>query len=114
MESPQPSSSERNFTADEEPRRQGTKSEGKQTLTKRIRIDDLRRYFHLPIVEVARQLRVCTTLFKRICRNNNIKKWPYRQVFELLELSNTYPKLICFKKRFAVLQKVFRALRWLP
>eukprot|EP01041_Mallomonas_annulata_P003591 gene3591-7135_t len=53
---------------------------GKQPLTKTIKVDDLRKFFHLPILQVAKQLGICTTLLKRICRCNNIKKWPYRQI----------------------------------
>eukprot|EP01041_Mallomonas_annulata_P007427 gene7427-15178_t len=49
-------------------------------LSKTIKIDDLRQYFHLPIVEVAKQLGTCTTALKKICRKNRIKKWPYRQI----------------------------------
>lgn len=47
---------------------------------KSITIDDLRRYFHMPIAEVAKQLGTCTTAFKKICRKNNISRWPYRQI----------------------------------
>lgn len=43
-------------------------------------MDELRKYFHLPIVEVARQLGICTTLLKKICRKNKINRWPYRQI----------------------------------
>jgi hypothetical protein len=43
-------------------------------------MDDLRRYFHLPIVEVARQLGICTTLLKKVCRRMRIQRWPYRQI----------------------------------
>jgi hypothetical protein len=43
-------------------------------------IDELRRYFHLPLVEVAKQLGICTTLLKKVCRKLKIKKWPYRQI----------------------------------
>ncbi|KAJ1394981.1 RWP-RK domain-containing protein, partial [Ochromonadaceae sp. CCMP2298] len=39
-----------------------------------------RNYFHLPIVEVAKQLGTCTTALKKICRKNKISKWPYRQI----------------------------------
>lgn len=49
-------------------------------LSKSVRIEDLRKYFHLPIVEVARQLGTCTTALKKICRKNKINKWPYRQI----------------------------------
>ena len=51
-----------------------------QPLSKSVKMEDLRKYFHLPIVEVARQLGTCTTALKKICRKNNISKWPYRQI----------------------------------
>lgn len=50
------------------------------SISKTLKMDDLRQFFHLPIVEVAKELGMCTTLLKRICRANNIKKWPYRQI----------------------------------
>jgi len=43
-------------------------------------LEELRKYFHLPIVEVARQLGICTTLLKKVCRKNGIFRWPYRQI----------------------------------
>jgi len=43
-------------------------------------LDELRQHFHLPIIEVARLLGICPTLFKKICRKNNISRWPYRQI----------------------------------
>lgn len=48
-----------------------------------ITLDDLRRYFHLPIAEVARHFNTCTTALKKICRKLNINKWPYRQILSL-------------------------------
>lgn len=43
-------------------------------------LEELRKYFHLPIAEVARQLGICTTLLKKVCRKNKILRWPYRQI----------------------------------
>eukprot|EP01039_Chlorochromonas_danica_P006816 gene6816-7529_t len=48
-----------------------------------ITLEDLRRYFHLPIAEVARHFNTCTTALKKICRKLNINKWPYRQILSL-------------------------------
>jgi hypothetical protein len=52
---------------------------GGQTLT----LEHLRKYFHLPIAEVAKKLKTCTTALKKICRRLNITKWPYRQILSL-------------------------------
>lgn len=51
-----------------------------QPLSKTIKIDDLRQFFHLPINEVAQQLGTCATALKKICRRNKINKWPFRQI----------------------------------
>lgn len=60
--------------------------EGRQlTLLKTFTMEKLRRYFHLPINEVAKQLGVCTTVLKKICRRNNIRRWPYRQIRSITE-----------------------------
>lgn len=57
-----------------------SRGDGNQPLSKTVKLEDLRQYFHLPIVEVAKQLGTCTTALKKICRKNKIKKWPYRQI----------------------------------
>lgn len=52
-------------------------------MTTTLSLEDLRKYFHLPIVEVARQLGTCTTALKKICRKHKILKWPYGQIRSL-------------------------------
>jgi hypothetical protein len=51
--------------------------------SKHITLEDLRKYFHLPIAEVAKQFGTCTTALKKICRKLKISKWPYRQILSL-------------------------------
>ena len=46
-------------------------------------VEELRKYFHLPIQTVSKELGICTTILKKICRTNNIQKWPYRQIKSL-------------------------------
>ncbi len=81
-----------------------------------IALDDLRRYFHLPIAEVARQFGTCTTALKKICRKLNISKWPYRQILSLtksiqsLEMASLNDNLedelkVQYKEQILVLQK---------
>jgi len=62
----------------ESPKKKG--SNHFQPLSKTIKIDDLRRFFHMPINEVAHQLGTCATALKKICRRNKIMKWPFRQI----------------------------------
>lgn len=54
-----------------------------QSLSRSITLEELRKFFHLPIAEVARQFGTCTTALKKICRKLNITKWPYRQILSL-------------------------------
>ncbi|GLJ47366.1 hypothetical protein SUGI_0999710 [Cryptomeria japonica] len=48
--------------------------------TGKIQISELARYFHLPISEAAKRLRICPTVIKKICRRNELRRWPYRKV----------------------------------
>jgi len=45
-----------------------------------IPLEELRRRFHLPLAEVAREFGVCMTFIKKTCRQYGIKRWPYRKV----------------------------------
>ena len=40
---------------------------------------DLAKYYHLPINEAAKQLEICTSVLKKICRKQGIKRWPHRK-----------------------------------
>jgi hypothetical protein len=40
----------------------------------------LSRCFHLSVADASRELNVCTTLFKKLCRRVGIRRWPYRRL----------------------------------
>jgi len=44
---------------------------------------ELRQYFHLPLIEAAQNCGLSATVFKKVCRRNGIRKWPYRQLKSL-------------------------------
>ncbi|RHY34928.1 hypothetical protein DYB32_000573 [Aphanomyces invadans] len=48
-----------------------------------VTIEDFYDFFDKPIVAVAREFGVCTTLFKKICRKSGIHRWPYRKISSL-------------------------------
>jgi hypothetical protein len=45
--------------------------------------DQLSSFFHLPINDASKELGICTTLLKKICRRNGIARWPYRKIRSL-------------------------------
>lgn len=45
-----------------------------------LTLEDLKEFFNFPRDEVARELGICVTLLKKICRRNGIKQWPYRKI----------------------------------
>lgn len=55
-----------------------------QSVVTNVSIEDLRALFHLTLVDASKQLGMCTTLFKKICRKKNIEKWPYRKIHSLM------------------------------
>ena len=42
------------------------------------------QYFHLPIDLASKELSICPTLIKKICRKNGVSRWPYRRVSEVI------------------------------
>lgn len=46
-------------------------------------IKTLARFFHLPIALAGERLGMSPTMLKRICRANNITKWPYRKLLSI-------------------------------
>lgn len=52
---------------------------------------DISQYFHLPITEAAFQLRICTTLLKKTCREYGLERWPHRKINSIRNLVNRYP-----------------------
>lgn len=51
--------------------------------SKNISFDELSKFFHLPINQVAKELGVCATILKKICRRNGIPRWPHRKIKSL-------------------------------
>jgi len=58
-------------------------------LAQSIGLDTLSKYFHLPINDVAKELGVCATVLKKICRKNGIPRWPHRKIKSLDKMITT-------------------------
>ncbi|KAK8968594.1 Protein RKD5 [Platanthera guangdongensis] len=48
--------------------------------TGKLHIKDLSNYFHLPISEAAKELHICSTALKKICRKHGMPRWPHRKI----------------------------------
>ncbi|XP_073013734.1 uncharacterized protein [Typha latifolia] len=48
--------------------------------TGKLRLSDLMGYFHLPIAVAAKELNICSTALKKICRRYGIARWPHRKI----------------------------------
>eukprot|EP01132_Coremiostelium_polycephalum_P001432 gene1432-1806_t len=64
--------------------------------TQDIDLPFLSKYFHLPINSVAKEIGICATVLKKICRKNGIPRWPHRKIKSIdkmiANLENTTPK----------------------
>mmetsp|Transcript_28973 Transcript_28973/g.45430 ORF Transcript_28973/g.45430 Transcript_28973/m.45430 type:complete len:108 (-) Transcript_28973:1462-1785(-) len=58
---------------------------------KHISAQELRDYLHLPAKDVAKELGVCLTSLKKICRQHGILRWPYRRLKMLDRVSCDLP-----------------------
>ena len=58
-----------------------TRSEYAKSMT----IESLRPYFYFPINIAAKEIGTCATALKKICRKNNVLKWPYRILRSLMK-----------------------------
>lgn len=62
--------------------------------TTNITLETLSLLYHLPTQEAAKKLEVCPTIFKRICRKQGLKRWPYRKIHSINSLIESLEKTI--------------------
>ncbi|VVB14692.1 unnamed protein product [Arabis nemorensis] len=63
--------------------RRNTPLAAQRERTGRLTLDDVKKYFHLPIEHAARRMDVCPTVLKKICRRGGLPRWPYRKIKSL-------------------------------
>jgi len=44
-----------------------------------ISLADLESRFHMPLADVAKEMKVSQTYMKKVCRGHNITRWPFRK-----------------------------------
>mmetsp|Transcript_10011 Transcript_10011/g.30570 ORF Transcript_10011/g.30570 Transcript_10011/m.30570 type:complete len:661 (+) Transcript_10011:334-2316(+) len=58
--------------------------------TKAISFDELAKHFHMPINDAAKELGICATVLKELCRRRGIQRWPHRKLKALDRLIEKY------------------------
>ncbi|XP_072978472.1 uncharacterized protein [Typha angustifolia] len=48
--------------------------------TANMGLSELASYLHLPMTEAAKELKLCSTALKHVCRRNGMPRWPSRQI----------------------------------
>jgi len=48
-----------------------------------LTFEQISAYFHLPINEASKELKICATILKKVCRANGITRWPHRKIRSL-------------------------------
>ncbi|KAB2596794.1 hypothetical protein D8674_032244 [Pyrus ussuriensis x Pyrus communis] len=48
-----------------------------------LELDEIQKYFDVPITQAAKELKVGLTVLKRRCRELNIMRWPHRKIKSL-------------------------------
>ncbi|GLT25617.1 hypothetical protein SLA2020_007370 [Shorea laevis] len=64
----------------EQPRVPKTNLSEQRQRTGKITLKEIGNYFHLPIEEAAKKMRLCPTVVKKICRRDGLARWPHRKI----------------------------------
>jgi len=56
---------------------------GRPYLNREVRLDELSKFFNLPEKAVAKELGICLTSLKKLCRSYGITRWPFRKLKSL-------------------------------
>ncbi|XP_054796436.1 protein RKD4 [Prosopis cineraria] len=78
-----------------------------------LELDDIRKYFDVPITKAAKELNVGLTLLKRRCRELNITRWPHRKIKSLKALIDNVKEL-GLADEVAMLEKHKKLMEKLP
>lgn len=46
----------------------------------KLKLRDLAEYFHLPISAASKEMNICASAIKKICRKEGLSRWPHRKV----------------------------------
>lgn len=57
-----------------------------------IDYNTISRYFHLTLKTAAEEFKMCESNFKKICRKNGIKRWPYRKITSINKIIDNFER----------------------
>ncbi|KAJ8554289.1 hypothetical protein K7X08_024967 [Anisodus acutangulus] len=66
---------------------------GRHKKSDTLELDEIQRYFNVPITEAAKELRVGLTVLKKRCRELNIMRWPHRKLKSLQTLIHSVKEM---------------------
>ncbi|KAE8705275.1 Protein RKD1 [Hibiscus syriacus] len=78
-----------------------------------LELDEIQKYFDLPISKAAKEMNVGLTLLKKRCRELNILRWPHRKIKSLKSLINNVKEL-GLSNEIEVLEEHQRMLEKVP
>ncbi|KAF7830431.1 RKD-RWP domain containing protein [Senna tora] len=54
----------------------------------KMKLSDFSDYFHLPIEDAAKEVNLCPTVVKKICRKEGLARWPHRKIKSIVKKIN--------------------------
>ncbi|CAM8900509.1 unnamed protein product [Rhodiola kirilowii] len=60
---------------------------------KELKVDEIQKYFDMPISVAAKKMNVGLTVLKKRCRELNIMRWPHRKLMSLKSLINNVKEM---------------------
>ncbi|XP_055826225.1 protein RKD4 [Solanum dulcamara] len=66
---------------------------GRHKKSDTLELEEIQRYFHVPITKAAKELRVGLTVLKKRCRELNIMRWPHRKLKSLQTLIHSVKEM---------------------
>ncbi|KAF7147748.1 hypothetical protein RHSIM_Rhsim03G0209600 [Rhododendron simsii] len=78
-----------------------------------LELDEIKKYFDVPITKAAKELKVGLTVLKKRCRELNIMRWPHRKIKSLKSLIHNVKEL-GLTTEIGVLEEHKRMLEKLP
>ncbi|KAL3650566.1 hypothetical protein CASFOL_006969 [Castilleja foliolosa] len=76
------------FNIDEDVQRNG-----KHNKSSTLQLEEIQKYFDVPIIKAAKELNVGLTVLKKRCRELNIMRWPHRKIKSLKSLIHNVKEL---------------------